>query len=98
MNGCKPMQTPMEPDLVGTAPLIIQVTRKLQCGTQISKVTWNWHLPPLTQRIQKHLEVLKTMEFTLVQWFSNVLVDRVENKGVDNVHLLTDVMCKFSEG
>lgn len=22
MNGCKPMQTPMEPDLVGTAPLI----------------------------------------------------------------------------
>ena len=47
MNGCKPMQTPMELDLVGTTPLIIQVARKLQCGTQISKVTWNWHLPPL---------------------------------------------------
>jgi len=55
-------------------------------------------LAPLIQRIQKHLEVLKTMEFTLVQWFSNVLVDTVENKGVDNVHLLTDVMCMFSEG
>lgn len=98
MNGCKPMQTPMELDLVGTAPLIIQVTRKLQCGTQISKVTWNWHLSPLIQHIQKHLEVLKTMEFTLFQWFSNVLVDKVENKGVDNVHFLTDVVCKFSEG
>lgn len=52
MNGCKPMQTPMEPDLVGTTPLIIQVTSKLQCGTQISKVTWNWHLPPLIQCIK----------------------------------------------
>lgn len=73
----------------GDSPLAIQMTHRLQCGSQINKVMNNWHLAQIIQGIKDHLGELKLVEFSLVRLSTNMFAKRVENKGVESATFIT---------
>jgi hypothetical protein len=65
----------------GDLALMINTTRKLQCGTIIGKVITHWCLAQTLQRIMRHLQTIVMIDFRWIRRSKNALVDKLENEG-----------------
>jgi hypothetical protein len=65
----------------GDSALVINTTKRLQCGTNIGKVIRHWRLAQTLQRILKHLQTIVTIEFRWIRRSTNALVDILANEG-----------------
>jgi len=62
--------------------LVINAARRISNGTRSEKVIKHWRLTQVLQRIQVHLQVLRTFSFIHVKRRANKLADILANHGV----------------
>ena len=61
--------------------LIINLIKRIYRGSTPEKVLRYWRLVQDYQRINSHLQNMRTSSFTHVRWTTNKLVDIIANKG-----------------
>lgn len=61
--------------------LIINLVKRICCGSTPEKVSIHWRLFQVYQRIHLHLQNMRTLSFTHVRRMTNKLVDILANKG-----------------
>lgn len=64
--------------------LLINAAKRISNGTGLEKVTKQWRLTRVLQRIQVHLLELCTLRFTHVRRKTNKLADILANQGVSS--------------
>lgn len=74
----------------GDSSLAISAAKRIQVGTQTSKVTKNWRLAKATESIAELLGHLKGTVFQSIRRKANGLADFLANYGADTPHLITN--------
>lgn len=65
----------------GDSTLAMQVSRKLQKGMDTAKVSDNWHLNKMLQRIKNNIESMEGIHFQEIRREGKKLVNRLDNEG-----------------
>ena len=64
--------------------LVINAAKRISNGTRPEKVTKHWRLTRVLQRIQAHIQELRTLRFIHVRIKANKLADILANQGVSS--------------
>eukprot|EP00253_Pinus_taeda_P017898 PITA_17898 len=74
----------------GDSSLAISAAKRLQAGTQTSKVTKHWRLAKATENIAELIADLRGIVFQSIRRKANGLADFLANHGADTPHLITN--------
>eukprot|EP00253_Pinus_taeda_P028466 PITA_28466 len=74
----------------GDSSLAISAAKRIQAGTQTSKVTKHWRLAKATESIAELIGDLKGTVFQSIRRKANGITDFLANHGADTPHLITN--------
>lgn len=74
----------------GDSAVAILAAKRLQAGTQLSKVTKHWRLAKATESIADLIKDLKGTVFQSIRRKANGVADFLANHGADTPHLITN--------
>ena len=74
----------------GDSSLVISTAKRIQAGSNVSKVIKQWRLSKVTENIAELLNGMRGIVFQLVRRKANSLADHLANWGVDNPNFVWD--------